>query len=236
MRIADKLLNRAEEVVFRELESIVEDNSLRVFSKPRLSDVIVKDVQLSKEVFDFYTRSHVDFVVTDIATKPLFVVEYDGPFHSNDVQQWRDRTKDSLCEEAGLGVLRINSNYVTKRFRGMSVLRWIVEVTELEKWFSNAQDSGHIPWDEPFSAAMIMHDGKGRSWPYWLSVSATRELNKFLSDYHRYGHSGWGCIIGSDANENLLMLSYCWFGDNVIWSKTGIRRQNFHFPVYELLD
>lgn len=235
MRIADKLLNKAEEVVFRELNSIAQDNSLRLFAKPRLSDVILRDTPLSRADFDFYTRSHVDFVVTNDETRPLFIVEYDGPFHATPVQQRRDRTKDALCIEAGLGTLRINANHVMKLYRGMSVLRWIIEVTELEKWFYDAQAAGHVPWDEPFDAAMIVNDGKGRKWPYWLSASATRSLNAFVFDREKPNHRGWAGIVGTDAENNLHKLTYCWFGDSVIWSKTGIKRQNFRFPAFDLL-
>src|SRR5262245_53908043 len=125
MRIATRLLNRAEEVVFRELNSIAHDNSLRLFAKPRLSDVILTDIAISQRVFNFYTRSHFDFVVTDEETRPLFVVEYDGPFHASGVQRWRDSTKEALCADAGLGILRINANHVTRYYRGITVLRWI---------------------------------------------------------------------------------------------------------------
>ena len=103
MRVAEKLLNKSEEVAFRELNSIVQENALRLFAKSRLSDIILKDESLSQSDFDFYTRAHVDFVVTDQDTKPLFIVEYDGPFHVDPVQQRRDSTKDGLCSKAGLG-------------------------------------------------------------------------------------------------------------------------------------
>jgi hypothetical protein len=46
MKIVDSLLNRSEEVVFRELQSISQDNNLKVFAKPRLSDVILKGREL----------------------------------------------------------------------------------------------------------------------------------------------------------------------------------------------
>jgi len=235
MRIADKLLNRAEELAFRELHAISQDNALRLFAKPRLSDVILKDKPLSREDFDFYTRAHVDFVVTDEKTKPLFIVEYDGPTHAASLQRRRDRMKDGMCADAGLGILRINANHVTKRYRGMSVLRWIIEVTELEKAFYEAQAAGRVPWDEPFDAAMILDDGKGRKWPYWLSVSATQALNSFALAENSGRNGGWGAVIGSDTERNLLELSYCWAGDAVVWSKTGVRRQNFEFPAYDLL-
>jgi hypothetical protein len=57
MRVTEKLLNKAEEMAFRELNSIAEDNALRLFAKPRLSDVLLKDESLSRPVFDFYTKA-----------------------------------------------------------------------------------------------------------------------------------------------------------------------------------
>ena len=57
MKTVDSLLNRSEEVAFRELQSIAADNNLKVFSKTRLSDVIQKDrTFLTQREFDFYTR------------------------------------------------------------------------------------------------------------------------------------------------------------------------------------
>jgi hypothetical protein len=237
MRIADALLNKAEEVAFRELEAITDDNALRLFAKPRLSDVIRKGkAYLPQRVFDFYTRSHVDFVVADADSKPLIVVEYDGPTHTQPKQQERDRIKDALCVEAGLGILRINANHVTRLYRGMSVLRWIIEVTELEKWFYKAQADGQLPWDEPFDPAMIMHRGDGRRWPYWLSVSATQSINDYVASAGWSNCKGWAGIIGEDAQKNLHELSFLWFDNHVIWSETAIRRQNFEFPTYDLLN
>jgi Protein of unknown function (DUF2726) len=72
MKIVDSLLNRSEEVVFRELQSISQDNNLKVFAKPRLSDVILKGREfLTQREFDFYTRSHCDFVVTAITGRTI---------------------------------------------------------------------------------------------------------------------------------------------------------------------
>ena len=232
MRVTEKLLNKAEEIAFRELNSIAEDNALRLFAKPRLSDVLLKDESLSRAVFDFYTKAHIDFVVTDQATKPLFIVEYDGPFHSSAVQRRRDETKDTLCSSAGLGVLRINANHVTRRFRGISVLRWIIEVTELAKWFYDAQQAGDVPWDADFDYAFVFGDGKGRKWPYWLSVLATQRLNNFV---RKTRQRGWAGITGRDKENNLRELSFIWFENSVLWSQTAVRHQSFDFPAYDLL-
>jgi hypothetical protein len=97
MHIAERLLNKSEEVVFRELEAITNDNALRVFANQRLSDVLLKgSTFLSPRIFDFYTRSHVDFVITDEASKPLLAIEYDGPSHSEPRQRER-RLASAFC-------------------------------------------------------------------------------------------------------------------------------------------
>lgn len=100
MRIADSLLNKGEEVAFRELKAITNDNALRLFTKLRLSDVILKaDTYLPPRAFDFYTRSHFDFVVANEDPKPLLAVEYDGSSHSEPRQQERDRIKDDCVRQ-----------------------------------------------------------------------------------------------------------------------------------------
>lgn len=133
MQIVERFLNTHEKVVYHELEAIAEDNGLRVFANARLSDVIDKGkTLLIQREFEFYCGAHFDFVITDQALKPIMVVEYDGPMHSEPKQQERDKIKNALCGRASLGILRIGINHVTRRFRGSSILRWIVEVTELE--------------------------------------------------------------------------------------------------------
>jgi hypothetical protein len=58
MKVVDSLLNRSEEAVLRELQNIASDNGMRVFLKPRLSDVIQKgNTRLTDREFEFYTRS-----------------------------------------------------------------------------------------------------------------------------------------------------------------------------------
>jgi very-short-patch-repair endonuclease len=220
----------------RELETIADDNGLRVFSKPRLSDVIGKgDTRLIQREFDFYTRAHVDFAITDTTSKPIMIIEYDGPFHTDSKQVERDKIKDALCVDAGLGILRINANHVTRLYRGISVLRWIVEVVELQKWFEKAQADGHVPYDEPFDPAMIADDGRGRKWPYWLSVSATQSIHSFFRKIDKTTPKGWANILGSDQVGNEHSLSFVWFDDQVIWAKTAVRPQNVDFPSYDLL-
>lgn len=238
MKIVESLLNRSEEAVFRELESIASDNGLKVFAKPRLSDVIQKDKTfLTQREFDFYTRSHCDFVVTDDTFRPVMIVEYDGPLHQTDEkQQERDQIKNDLCKRAELGMLRINDRHVTKLYRGMTVLRWIVEVTELEKAFNEAQENGQIPWDEGFDPTFLEPTGASGRFPYWLSASATQSFHAFFGTLDPTIPKGWNGILGRDNQGNAFRLSCLYFGKHILWSTTAVRKQDLQFPEYDLLD
>lgn len=238
MRIANSLLNRSEEVAFRELEAIASDNSMRVFAKPRLSDVIQKDsTVLTQREFNFYTRSHCDFVITNAAFKPLMIVEYDGPLHqSSEKQQERDQIKNELCSRAQLGMLRINARHVTKLYRGMTVLRWIIEVSELEKAFYEAQDAGHVPHDEPFDPAMFTTVSKGKRFPYWLSAPATQSIHSFFKTRDPNEPKGWTGVLGYDSERIGYRLSYLYFGNHILWARTAVRKQQLDFPDYDLLS
>src|SRR4029079_1849647 len=110
MRIVGSLLNRSEEAVHRELQKIASSNELMVFVKPRLSDVIHKEnTYLTNREFEFYTRSHCDFVLADARARPLLIVEYDGPLHQSSAKQQEcDEIKNELCRRAEIGLLRIN--------------------------------------------------------------------------------------------------------------------------------
>lgn len=238
MKIVESLLNRSEELVFRELQQIASDNSMRVFVKPRLSDVIDKQSsRLTRREFDFYTRSHLDFVLSDSDARPFMAVEFDGPNHAHSMEQSeRDKIKNELCRQAGLGLLRINDQYVTRLYGGMSVLRWIVEVAELQKAFGEAQDGGQIPLEETFDPASMMTIVGKKGFPYWLSASSTQSINSFIRSLGRDVPKGWASLVGTDANDASRRLSFIHFGGRVLQTSTGVRKQDVDFPDYELLS
>lgn len=237
MKIVESLLNRKEEVVFQELQKIASCNNLKVFAKPRLSDVIDKgSTFLTQREFDFYTRSHCDFVVTDANARPIMVVEYDGPLHADQKQQERDLIKNELCKRAELGLLRINDRHVTRLYRGMTVLRWIVEVSELEKAFYEAQMNGQVPYDEPFDPAFVCTGNDGTRFPYWLSAQASQSIHAFFKTLDPTIPKGWTGLLGQDADGVGYRLSCLYFGEQILWARTAVRSQDLHFPQYDLLN
>ena len=47
---------------------------------------------------------------------------------------------------------------------------------------------------------------------------------------------GWNGAIGQDEKGAALRLSCLYFGDRILWTTTGIRKQDLLFPDYDLLD
>jgi very-short-patch-repair endonuclease len=238
MKVASTLLNKSESRVDAELAKIADEWGMRVHIKPRLADVITKEkTPLTQRVFDYYTRSHFDFVLTDTEMRPVMAIEYDGPLHQTDPKQAeRDAIKNDLCKDAGLGILRINDNHVTKLYRGMTLLRWIIEVRAMEEAFYEAQQVGQIPYDEPFDPGLIASDGKGKRFPYWLSAPATISIHEFFKALGPETKKSWTGIVGSDSAENGFRLSWLVFGDQVLWARTAVRRQLLDFPHHDLLN
>jgi Protein of unknown function (DUF2726) len=163
----------------------------------------------------------------------VHAIEYDGPFHSGAEQVARDAKKHFLCKEAGLPILRINANHVLRKYRGVTLLRWIIEVIQLEQWFNEAQGKGEVPFDEPFDPLAIMSDGSGKQWPYWLSATAMARINKFVRS--EQGARAWVTLVGEDDDQKLHSLEYIRVGDQVLYVRTSVRNQDANIPKYHML-
>lgn len=86
----------------------------RILPKVRLGDAIEKEKgdHLSQREFDYFTRAHLDFLVTR-DHMPVFAVEFDGAHHFVDDRTGEsDVIKNRLCKQAQLPLLRITSTEI----------------------------------------------------------------------------------------------------------------------------
>jgi hypothetical protein len=225
------LLNKYEEVTYTALQRVCESNGARVFPKVRVGDVFALEGSgVSAAMFSYALRAHFDFLVTDSDYQPLFSVEFDGPLHKTSaVQRERDRLKEELCDRFYHGLLRVNSLYLTKQYRGLDLLTYFVEAWFLEQAFSDAQRSGQVPYDEPFDMTSIYSNGSesGVKWPYWLSL----DIQHSFKELHKVGKTGQmvpSHYVGIDPLGNYRCLSWLVVdAARVLQVKTGMRAQRF---------
>jgi hypothetical protein len=86
----------------------------RILPKVGLSDALAKDRDdyLPQREFDYFTRAHLDFLVTR-DNMPVFAVEFDGTYHFIDDRTIEnDVIKNRLCKDAGLPLLRVTSSEI----------------------------------------------------------------------------------------------------------------------------
>lgn len=232
-----KLLNHAEEVTHSKLEKVCERFGARVFSKPRIADVFsIYNSGLNDDEYSLALKSHFDFVVTYKDTTPLFSVEYDGPSHLNDLQRNRDLLKNTICSHFDYPLLRINSNYINREYRGMDLLTYFVSVWFLHEEFIEAQVRGQIPSDEYFDPILIISSPEWEnSHPYWLSLDI-QLIIKNLYKKNKVAEEVPSFLIGVDQDKNYRCLSWLQITDDkVLCEKTAMKVQNYPIHVPEFL-
>ncbi|MBB5366316.1 DUF2726 domain-containing protein [Deinococcus humi] len=168
-----RFFNRSEEATNSELYALAQKLGLRLQPKAKLSDVFkIDNSGISDEEFRYALMAHFDFLVMDEDWMPLFVVEFDGPTHQSSEQIERDKKKDKLCKQFGLSILRIDSKFIRTEVRQMSLLAWLCKIWLFERDFSQAQEQGAIPSDEPFLWFSVMSEEAGQpvTYPYDISL------------------------------------------------------------------
>ncbi|GAA4425856.1 DUF2726 domain-containing protein [Acidovorax lacteus] len=226
-----RLLNQYEEVTYSALQKACFSNGAKVFPKVRVGDVFpLAGSGISPEHYSYGLRAHFDFLVTNSDYMPLFSVEFDGPVHkTSSIQRARDRLKNDLCERFSHGLLRVNSNYLTRRYRGLDLLSYFVDAWFLEEAFYEAQKSGSVPYDEPFDMTFFFTDGSDSSkkWPYWLSLDIQLALQK-LHKSGQIGQMAPSHYVGKDTEGNYRCLTWVVLDRaSVVYATTGMRAQLF---------
>jgi very-short-patch-repair endonuclease len=228
-----RISNRSEVATLAILEEIVPG---KIFEKIRIADALeIRNSDLSDEEFTYALKAHFDFVVADVNTRALFVVEFDGPYHARPANVEKDILKDSICSKLGMPILRVSSEFLTPRTQHFTLLKWIVELWYVEKAFWEAQTKGQIPQEEDFtywltSTASIV-DGKMAFHSYYLA-----ELDdQFLRNCHKKGLSKdyYPTIyrLMGDPQKNVITLGCFRINDDaIIVGEVRFRAYNF-FPI-----
>lgn len=226
-----KLLNAYEELTYDRLRAVCEPCGAHVFPKVRVADVFqIRGSGLNDRQYSFSLRSHFDFIVTDSGYNPLFSVEYDGPVHKiSPTQVERDTIKQDICRHFHQPLLRVNSRYLTRQFRGLDLLTYFVDGWFLEEAFDDAQKKGLVPYDEPFDPTFIYSSGgvEGTKWPYWLSLDIQMAIKK-LHERGRVAQMAPFHFVGLDEQENYRCISWLRISKKrFVRVSTGMRAQDF---------
>jgi hypothetical protein len=233
-----KILNLHEEATHLRLRDVCEKHGASIFSKVRLADILpIEGSGISDSEYKFALQAHFDFVVSNDTHTPLFAVEFDGPLHTSERQQARDKIKNELCKKFDFPLLRINSNYLKKAYRGMDLLSWFVEVWFAWGWFEKAQASGEVPEDEIFMPQMMVNlPGYDKQFPLWLSAPIRKKILK-LCFSGKITDTVPSHIIGKGEDGIYRAISYIRVTkEQGIIVDTAMRSQNFPGPQVDALD
>lgn len=108
-RLDPYLLSKAEYSFYRVLRKIL-GNQYDVFAKVRLADIVkVKGGRDYQSAFNRIASKHVDFVICDMTSKVLMVVELDDSSYRQTRAQQSDQFKDGLFEAVGLRCVRFKA-------------------------------------------------------------------------------------------------------------------------------
>ncbi|MCB5943717.1 DUF2726 domain-containing protein [Acidocella sp. KAb 2-4] len=228
-----RVMNRQEEKVGRELQSLAVEHGYNVHIKMRIADALEIDGSgIDDSLFGYALKSHFDFLVCGADYIPLFAIEFDGPTHLEPKQRALDAKKDALCIRFNLPLLRINTNHLLKKYNKASLLKWIISAWELKKAFDSAQALGQIPADEDFDPIMLWHPGRTLEevHPHWVALRPRLHIERL----HKEGRlpTGRSCSITfTDERGNYRGIEWIDVAPcQVVCVESGMREQNF--PLY----
>jgi hypothetical protein len=238
-----KVLNFGEELTSRSLGEVCSNHNAKVFAKVRVADILpIEGSGIGDSDYSFALKAHFDFIVADDTHDPLFVVEFDGPSHQNKVQIDRDNRKDDLCDRFDLPILRINANFLKRKYREMNVLGWYVNMWFAYKAFEGLQAEGKIPMDEyPDPTFFSSIPGTNRGFPLMLSAAVKGRIQKLYFQGRVNERPGKKVIHdmspsftgGRDAQGNYRALGWLMVSaDAGVLARTGVRQQKFPVPEW----
>ncbi|MFX4303677.1 DUF2726 domain-containing protein [Alicyclobacillus tolerans] len=236
-----KIMNLSEAITYNQAQEICERNGAVAYPKVRLADILpIENSGISDELFKFALASHFDVIVTNREGYPLFAVEFDGVQHVQSPKQIeRDKKKDALCERFDMPLLRINTEYLNDYYRQMNLLSWCIETWFALQWFSEAQENGQIPYNEPFMPPMSFNHipGYNKNFPLWLSKDALGRIAKLYEQNVIVDMSPSTIVWSDKSNNEYHSLAWVLIDENrAVLTTANIKGQNFPISMVDVVE
>ena len=147
--------NHSEDRIQRQIRVAIERHGAELHEKVRVADIIEVEKLDTHRLGTFALQSHFDFVLVDQDQKAVVAIEFDGPGHTNPLN---DERKNSICRQADLPLIRIYGFEEVREVNAMTLTRYLVELVFFGRTFLKMQADGHIPLDEPFTLSAFLRD------------------------------------------------------------------------------
>jgi hypothetical protein len=141
-----KFRNRSEDAMQRQIRAAIERHGAELHEKVRVADLIDIGKLDQRELGTYGLQAHFDFVLIDENQQAVVAIEFDGAGHDpvNDVK------KDSICQQAGLPLIRVYGFEQVREINAITLSRYLVELVFHARVFSQMKEEGLIAPDEPF--------------------------------------------------------------------------------------
>lgn len=108
------LFSKAEYNFYWKLKEYADKNSMTIFSKMRILDIIEvtsKDKSEQQTYKNKISKKHVDFLLCDKQLHTKLIIELDDYTHEREDRKERDFFVDKAFESAGINIIHIKGNY-----------------------------------------------------------------------------------------------------------------------------
>lgn len=107
----EKVITRPEQVLYNRLKKAYPQDNYTISYQVALNRLVKPKHSNNKKRFELFKKiggKSIDFVITDLSCKPLFLIELDDNSHKNPTSQKNDLQKNKILASAGLQLYRFN--------------------------------------------------------------------------------------------------------------------------------
>jgi hypothetical protein len=233
-----KILNIPEAITHETLRKVTDAWSARLFCKVRVADVLgIEGSGMDDSLYTFALKAHFDFVITDEKFRPAFAVEFDGVGHIQPQQIRRDEQKDTICRHFDFPLLRINANYLPKRFQEIDLLTWFATAWFCEREHALLTAAGKLPYDDIFDPRFVISTpGLADQFPLWISRRAQGRMRKAFNEGRLIDHCP-SVIVIEDRQNVIRALAWIMVDDDLgVMARTAFRPTLFNVGLVEAAE